>query len=309
MNKIVLSSLTFAHLSNVIMNKKLLYGIYLHILIFVLAFTGILGKLITVSSSVLVFYRLLFGFLALAGYMFFTKKFVFIQNKKDLTKILFTGAVIGAHWICFFESIKQSTVSIGLIALSTATLFAAILEPLFFKRKFRLYELLFGLLIISGILIVFNYESGYSSGLIIGIFAAFFGALFTVLNGKFVEKYPASRITIYELFGGFVIVSAYSFLTVDDFSQFYLKTNDLAWLLFLGIVCTAIAFVGSIEVMKEISPFTVTLSFNLEPVYGIILALLFFGKEEEMSPQFYLGALIILGTIFTNAWIKGKAKH
>jgi drug/metabolite transporter (DMT)-like permease len=291
------------------MNKKLLYGIYLHILIFVLAFTGILGKLITVTSSVLVFYRLLFGLVALAGFIFFTKKFVFISDKKDLAKILATGAVIGAHWICFFESIKQSTVSIGLIALSTATLFAAILEPLFFKRKFRFYELLFGILIITGILIVFNYEPGYSSGLIIGIFAAFFGALFTVLNGKFVEKYPASRITLYELFGGFILVSIYSFLNSNSLADFYLTPGDLTWLLFLGIVCTAIAFVGSIEVMKEISPFTVTLSFNLEPVYGIFLALFLFGEEEKMSPQFYLGALLILGTIFTNAWIKGKNKH
>ncbi len=291
------------------MNKKTVYGIYLHVLIFVLAFTGILGKLISVSSAILVFYRLLFAFIALSIYLFFSRKSVFTIHKKPAVIILFTGFVIGAHWVCFFESIKQSTVSIGLIALSTATLFAAILEPLFFKRKFRLYELIFGILIISGILIVFNYEPGYSKGLLIGIFAAFFAALFTVLNGIFIEQYSAMVITWYEMLGGFILLSIYALLSIENVSNFALSTTDFWYLLFLGVVCTAIAFVGSVEVMKEISPFTVTLSFNLEPVYGIFLALLIFGQSETMSSQFYLGSLLIIATIFTNAWMKMKFKH
>ncbi len=290
------------------MNKKTVYGIYLHVLIFVLAFTGILGKLISVSSAILVFYRLLFAFIALSIYLFFSRKSVFTIHKKPAVKILLTGFVIGAHWVCFFESIKQSTVSIGLIALSTATLFAAILEPLFFKRKFRLYELIFGILIISGILIVFNYEPGYSKGLLIGIFAAFFAALFTVLNGKFIEQYSATVITWYEMLGGFILLSIYALLSTGNVSDFALSTTDFWYLLFLGVVCTAIAFVGSVEVMKEISPFTVTLSFNLEPVYGIFLALLIFGQSETMSPQFYLGSLLIIATIFTNAWLKMRVR-
>jgi drug/metabolite transporter (DMT)-like permease len=291
------------------MNKKTLYGIYLHILIFVLAFTGILGKLISVSSSVLVFYRLLFALIALSIYFIIVKKSLWINHQKPVGKILLTGFVIGAHWVCFFESIKQSTVSIGLIALSTATLFTAVLEPLFFKRKFRLYELIFGILIISGILVVFNYEPGYSKGLIIGVFAAFFAALFTVLNGKFIEEYNATVITWYEMLGGLVLLSIYTLFSIQNVSDLTLSTTDFWCLLFLGVVCTAIAFVGSVEVMKEISPFTVTLSFNLEPVYGIFLALLIFGQAEAMSFQFYIGASLIIVTIFTNAWVKTKYKH
>lgn len=231
------------------------------------------------------------------------------MNKSGITKTLFTGLIIAAHWIFFFEAIKQSNVSVTLAALATSSLFTSLLEPLFFKRKIYPYELFLGLLVLLGLYFIFQFETELSWGLILGIIAAFLASLFTVFNGLLIKKYDSGRISLYELFGGFLGITVY-FLIKDPslFPDFQLSFSDAFYLLLLGTVCTAFAFVASVKVMEELTPFTVSLSINLEPVYGIILAVLIFGESEKMSLGFYSGTALILLALFINVIVKRRLR-
>lgn len=278
----------------------------LHLIVFIYGFTGILGALISIPSDKLVWFRML---IALAGILAFVlaKKILQPLNAKTIIKFLLTGIAIALHWIFFFEAIKVSTVSVTLATLSSATLFTAILEPLFFKRKIIAYEIIFGIIIILGLYLIFNFERQYQLGIMYTLFSAFMASLFTVINGKFAGKYNPGTVAFYEMAGGFIGITLF-FLAQSklDINIFYISKSDLGYLLILGIICTAFAFVVSIFIMKELSPFTVTMTINLEPVYGIFLAFLIFGASEKMTLQFYLGTLIILASIFTNGWLKRK---
>ena len=189
--------------------------------------------------------------------------------------------------------------------LSTGAFFASILEPLIYGRKVILYEVLFGLVVVAGLYVIFDVEASYTLGIVLALISAFLSALFSVINGKFVLKHKASAISFYELmFGvlGITIYLAFSGSFTADF--FKVSASDWMYLLILASVCTAYAFIASVHVMKWISPYTVMLSINMEPVYGIILALIILGDSENMSPQFYYGALIILVTVVANGIIK-----
>jgi len=241
-------------------------------------------------------------------YLLFTKATLKLK-KNGTVKTMLTGVVIATHWIFFFEAIKQSTASVALAALSSASLFTSLLEPIFFKRKVQLYEILLGLVVIAGLYFIYEVNPNNGIGILLGVIAAFLASCFTVINGKLIQTYDSQKISLYELMGGFLAISIY--LLVSGFSnwqEFYLSTSDFLWLLLLGIVCTAFAFVMSVEVMKELTPFTVSLTINLEPVYGIIMAFLIFGEEEKMSTGFYIGTLLILTTIFVNVYLKRKRK-
>tara|TARA_R110002072_G_scaffold60506_10_gene153529 strand:+ start:492 stop:1412 length:921 start_codon:yes stop_codon:yes gene_type:complete len=282
--------------------------ILLHVVVLIFGFTGILGKLISVPSDSLVWYRMLIASFAVAVYLLLRKK-SFIMNKKGVFKTLFTGFIIAAHWIFFFEAIKQSNVSITLAALATSSLFTSLLEPLFFKRKIHLYELFLGLLVLLGLYFIFQFETDVSWGLILGIIAAFLASLFTVLNGLLIKQYDSGRISLYELFGGFIGITIYFFIKDPSLlPDFQLSSSDAFYLLILGIICTAFAFVASVKVMEELTPFTVSLSINLEPVYGIVLAVLIFGESEKMSLGFYSGTGIILLALFLNVIIKKRLR-
>ena len=278
----------------------------LHLIVFIYGFTGILGALISIPSDKLVWFRML---IALGGILAFVlgKKILQPLNAKIIIKFLLTGLAIALHWIFFFEAIKVSTVSVTLATLSSATLFTAILEPLFFKRKIIVYETIFGIIIILGLYLIFNFERKYQLGIIYTLFSAFMASLFTVINGKFASKYNPGTVALYEMAGGFIGITLF-FVAQSKLNIhiLYISKSDLMYLLILGIICTAFAFVVSIFIMKELSPFTVTMTINLEPVYGIFLAFLIFGASEKMTLQFYLGTLIILTSIFTNGWLKRK---
>ena len=249
---------------------------------------------------------MLIGFLGIGILLFLTKTRPAI-SVKSLLAISFTGLIIAAHWIMFFEAIKVSNVSVTLACLASTSLFVAFIEPLFFRRKFLLHEMIFGLIVIGGLYMIFRFEGRYITGILYSLIAAFLAAIFTVFNGIFIEKHDAKSISFYEMLGGFTGISIYLIASSQiSPDMLAITTSDLIYLLILGLVCTAYAFVVSVEVMKELSPFTVCISFNLEPVYAIILALLFFGEKERMTVGFYFGALIILFTIFANAYIKNK---
>ncbi|MBX2958663.1 MAG: EamA family transporter [Flavobacteriales bacterium] len=286
------------------MLSKYKYHIWLHIIVLIFGFTGILGKLIETDSYLLVWYRVGIALIAILGYFFITKHSLKI-TRKLLFKILLVGVVIAVHWITFFEAIKQSNVSIALVCFSSSTLFTSLIEPFYFKRKIKPYELIFGLLIIVGLYFIFSFEFSYLNGMLLSFFSAALASWFTVLNGMLVKETNAKTISFYELLGAFSIVSIYLIGANGlNFSAYKISWTDFKWLLILGTVCTAFAFIVSVEVMKKISPYTVTISVNLEPIYSIILALLIWPETETMSSGFYMGTIIVLVTIFLNAYFK-----
>lgn len=287
------------------LNKNLLL---LHITVFIWGFTAILGELITVSAYELVWYRMLIAAVSLGFYEKYLFKDRHIIDRKKTLKLIGIGGIVALHWFFFYHSIKTSTISVALICLSSTALFTSFLSPIFNKsRKFSLIDLLTGLVIIVGIVLIFHFESGYTEGIIYGLICSFMAAMFTILNEIEVKGLAASTIGYYEMLGGFVFMSIYLFATsfTTDYN-FALSLSDSIYLIILGTVCTAMAYVFGVAVMKEISAYTVVLTTNLEPVYGIILAFLIFGKSELMTVGFYQGAIIILAAVFIYPFVKKR---
>ena len=278
----------------------------LHLIVFIWGFTGILGGLITISSKNMVWYRMMIALVVIFIYI----KTVGIKIKLSLpTKMSFlaTGIIIALHWIFFFEAIKVSTISVTLACLSSATLFTAILQPILQKQKILFYEIFLGVLVVLGLLIIFKFETQYTRGILYTLFSSFMASLFTVINGQFAKKHNPSQVAFYEMTGGFGAITIYLLLSANfGFSALSIGLEDSLYLIILGTFCTAFALIASISVMKELSPFTVTMTTNLEPVYGIIMAYLFFDQKEKMSAEFYVGTIVILGSIFFNGFLKDK---
>jgi len=276
------------------LNKNL---IILHFTVFIWGFTGILGQLITISAVQLVWYRVLIAFVSLFLYFKFSKT-DFKVERKIMLKMVFTGALVGGHWILFFASIKLSTVPVSLVCLSSITLFTAIFEPLINKTRISKLEIMAGLLIITGIVLIFKFETKYTKGIIAGLASAVCAALFSIINSRFVKKSEAPIIAFYELTGAFFWISVYLFATNGYNQKLLLKPADIGYLVLLGTVCTSLAYVAGVSVMRELSAFRVALITNLEPVYGIIMAFIFFGDMNKMSIGFWAGSVLILSTIF-----------
>lgn len=276
------------------LNKNL---IILHFTVFIWGFTGILGQLITISAVQLVWYRVLIAFVSLFLYFKFSKT-DFKVERKIMLKMVFTGALVGGHWILFFASIKLSTVPVSLVCLSSITLFTAIFEPLINKTRISKLEIMAGLLIITGIVLIFKFETKYTKGIIAGLASAVCAALFSIINSRFVKKSEAPIIAFYELTGAFFWISVYLFATNGYNQKLLLKPADIGYLVLLGTVCTSLAYVAGVSVMRELSAFRVALITNLEPVYGIIMAFIFFGDMNKMSIGFWGGSVLILSTIF-----------
>lgn len=282
--------------------------LHLHFLVFIWGFTAILGALISIDAIPLVWYRMLFAVILVFIYFIIKKKSLNV-GPKALLKFFIGGVIIAVHWIFFFSAIKVANVSVALIALSTGALFTSFLEPLFFRRRINFLELLFGLIVIAGLYIILNFEGGYTLGIIYALIASFLSVLFTVLNGLYVRKYTAEVISFYQLLFGVGFITIYVLFTTGfTFEQFALKSSDFLYLFILSSICTAYAFIVSVKIMKHLTPYTVILTLNLEPVYGIILAVLIFGEKEKMSTQFYVGATIILLIVVVNGILKNKKK-
>jgi drug/metabolite transporter (DMT)-like permease len=290
-------------------NDKLLNYFHLHFIVFIWGFTAVLGDLITIEAVPLVWHRMLLGALFVLIYIIIYNKGKLKISLESLIKFAFVGLIIALHWLAFFSAVKVSNVSITLAMMSTGAFFASFLEPIFFKRKIINYEVIFGLIVIIGLYIIFKVESEYLSGILLALLASFLGALFSIFNGMMVKSHNASVISFYELLFGVVFITIYILFTDGfDVSFFKLSGSDWTYLIILASICTAYAFIASVHVMKWISPYTVMLTTNMEPVYGVLLALLILGEKEYMSPAFYLGAIIILITVVLNGIIKTRKK-
>ena len=276
-------------------NKNLLI---LHFTVIIWGFTGILGNLISISAVQMVWYRVMIASITLIVYFLATKTSLKV-SQKEFFQFFFTGSIVAIHWILFFHAIKVSTVSVTLVCLSSFTLFTAILEPLIKKQSILIPDVLIGLIIILGIYLIFKFESQYTEGIILGLSSALASSLFATINSTFVQKSDPKVIGFYELSGAFFWITVYRIFTQDlQNERFDLSGMDWFYLIILGTVCTALAYVAGVSVMRTLSAFRVALITNLEPVYGIVLAFLFFGTKETMSTGFYLGSALILGSIF-----------
>jgi len=211
------------------------------------------------------------------------------------------------HWVMFFKAIKVSNVSIALVTMSAGALFTAFLEPIWYGRKIIWYEVVFGLMVVFGLYLIFNVSTSYSLGMGLALISALLGAIFTLINGQLIKTNKPSTISFYELMSGALFISIYLAINRSFNKDFFmLPLSDWFFIFILASVCTAYAFIAAIRVMRFISPYTVMLTTNLEPVYGIFLALLIFGQSEKMSPLFYVGALIIITTIIANGILKNR---
>lgn len=276
------------------LNKNLLI---LHFTVFVWGFTGILGQLISISAINLVWYRVFIASFSLFLYFKFNKTTLKL-SPQTILKLALTGALVGGHWLLFFASIKFSNVPVTLVCLSSVTLFTAIFEPLINKKAISKLEIVAGLFIIIGIILIFKFETKYTKGIITGLISAVLASLFSIINGRHVQKIEAPVISFYELSGAFIWITIYLFITVGTADFIIPKASDIGYLVILGTVCTSLAYVAGVSVMRELSAFRVALITNLEPVYGIIMAFLFFNNTSDMSIGFWAGAVIILSTIF-----------
>ncbi len=269
-------------------------------------FTGILGKLIHLDAFVIVWHRVLIAFVALGIALSFMGRSLKVPNPRDLISIAGVGVIVALHWMTFYKSIQLSTASLGILCLSTTTLHVTWLEPLIMKRKFSWIEFLMGLVVIYGIYFVSSdFDPNDYEALAYGLVSALCAALFSVFNARLAQDIPSAKITFYELIVGFIFLSCVLLLEGRfDSSLFVMTTSDLLWLLFLGILCTSFAFLATIEVVKRLGAFTVSLSINLEPVYTILLAIVILNENEVLGSQFYIGSIIIVCVVVANAIFK-----
>lgn len=290
-------------------NEKIKNYLHLHFLVFIAGFTAILGELISIKAIPLVWFRMSIALIFITAYTIITKTKIKVTSK-TVIKFFGAGVVIALHWITFFGAIDASNISITLAMFSTGAFFASIIEPIIYKREVIWYEIIFGILVIIGVFIITQSEIKYLTGIILGISSAFLSSLFAVLNGKFLQSHSATVITFYEFISGVLFVTIFIavFGQGFDIEFFNLPSSDYGYLFILASICTAYAFIASVYVMKYISPYSVVLVYNLEPIYGILLALFLFPEKENMGSNFYYGAIIILFSVFLNGILKNKGQ-
>jgi len=286
--------------------------IQLHIAVLLAGLTGVLGKIITLNEGLLVWYRLLLTAVAL-WMIYLVRRPSSSIAARDIVRIFGIGAIAAMHWVAFYGSIKYSNVSVGLLCFSAVGFFTALIEPLVLRRRVDYVELLLGLMVIAGIFLIFQVNPSYKTGIVIGLVSSLLGSLFPVLNKRILQRVPAGTVTLYELTGGFLFLSVLLpfYLKLAPASKLLPDWKDWIGLLVLSLACTVLAFNLSMNALKKLSAFTVNLSYNLEPVYGIILAFILFREDKYMHGGFYTGfALIILsiGLQMLRMWRRGAQR-
>lgn len=272
--------------------------IQLHIAVFLAGFTGPLGRLISLNEGLLVWYRLLIT----AGSMWilfsFTKKLQRISIK-DIFKLSLVGLLAALHWVTFYGSIKQANVSVALVCFSSVGFFTALLEPFLLKKKINWIEVLLGLLVIAGIYIIFHFDPKYKTGIILGVLCAVLLAFSMIFLREFIQRMNPETALTYQLSGAFVYLTLLMPLYLHYFPTNYLFPDfkDCIWLLILGWLCSVLAFQLTGHSLKRLTAFTVNLSFNLEPVYGIILAFVLFAEGKELGWSFFIGFACIAASL------------
>jgi|SRR5450432_1340116 drug/metabolite transporter (DMT)-like permease len=270
----------------------------LHIAVFLAGFTGVLGRLITLNEAVLVWYRIMIACVVLWVLLLFKKR------KPAASRRLFIqastiGFILALHWVTFYAGIKISNISTALVCLSAMGFFTAILEPLMLRRPFDITEVFLGLLAIAGISIVFHFDPHYKLGIIISLFSAFLASVFPIMNRQILQKMDAETATRYQLSGGLLFITLLMpvYLYYFPVSRLIPSLSDWVWLLVLGILCTVVAYELFMKALQKIPAFTVNLSYNLEPIYGIAMAFLIYREDKEVSPGFYYGFCLIIAAV------------
>lgn len=273
--------------------------IKLHISILLAGFTGLFGKLVTLNEGALVWYRMLFASIFLLLMLWGHKKRQSLPFR-ELSKIGLTGLLLAGHWVFFYGSIKASNVSIGVICFSLVGFFTAVLEPLIMRRKLEVRELLFSLLTVGGILFIFQFDTRYRTGILLGVISSALSALFTIANKRIGPRYDSSTMLTCEMIGGFLGLTCLFPLYLHFYPAESLipGMHNLGYLLLLSSIFTIGVYLLQIQTLKQISAFTVNLSYNLEPVYSILLAMLFFHEAKEFTPAFYVGLGMILLSVY-----------
>ncbi|MDD4822225.1 MAG: EamA family transporter [Bacteroidales bacterium] len=268
--------------------------IKLHISILLAGFTGLFGKLISLNEGLLVWYRMLFAAAVFYCILLIGNKLEKIPWREKL-KICGVGVLLALHWVSFFGSIKLANISIGVVCFSTTSFFTALWEPLIIRRRFAVRELFFSLIAVAGIALIFQFDTRYRTGISIGILSAALAALFTITNKKVGAQHNTRTVLLYELAGGFLGLTCLfpfylHYFPVDTILP---SLPDFLYLLILAVICTIGLQILQIQALKSISAFTVNLSYNLEPIYSIILAIMFFGEAKELNYAFYIGLSMI----------------
>jgi drug/metabolite transporter (DMT)-like permease len=285
--------------------------IQLHVAVFLAGFTAILGKLITLNEGLLVWFRLLITVVILGTILMYKKQLIRIPFK-DLLKITGTGTIVALHWVTFYGSVKYANVSVALVCFSASGFFTAFFEPLLTKTKISFVELGLGLLAIAGIYIIFDFHPQYTTGIIFGMVSAIGSAIFPIFNKKLLLSYSPRILTFYELGGGLLALTVLVPVYLLLFPATYYMPTATDWLLLvvLAWLCTVISFELQLSALQKVSAFTASLTYNLEPVYGIILAFIFFRENENLKPAFYLGvALILLAVVLQMLRIRRHYKR
>jgi drug/metabolite transporter (DMT)-like permease len=275
----------------------------LHIAVFLAGFTGILGRLITLNEGLLVWYRMMFSTMALlllASFFGGIPK----AGKGKWLPLLGVGAIVALHWVFFYGSIKYANVSISLVCFSAVGFFTSLLDPIMSHRRFNYIEVALGILVMLGIYLIFHFEGQFKVGIILGVISSLLAASFTILNKKLIGQHGTNTVTLYEMGGGTLALTLLLPFYIYQFppDHFIPTWNDFFWLMILSLLCTVLAFRLSLDALKKISPFTVNLSYNLEPVYGILLAFAVYQENKFLGKGFYIGFGIILLTVILQSW-------
>lgn len=276
----------------------------LHIAVFLAGFTGILGRLITLNEGMIVWYRLLFTAVTmwiLFGLMKKLQKIPFI----DILKITGVGFIAAMHWVTFYGSIKYSNVSVALVCFSAISFFTALFEPLILKKKINWLELLLGLVTLSGIYIIFHFDTQFKTGIVIGLISAVLASLFPIYNREFLKRINVETMLTWQQTGGFLVLSLLLPFYLQQFpiENFIPDRENIGWLLVLAWFCSVIAFQLSANALKKLSAFTVNLTYNLEPVYGILLAFAVYNENQYLSKWFFVGFAIIAVALLIHVYL------
>ncbi len=276
----------------------------LHIAVFLAGFTGILGRLISLNEGMIVFYRLLFTSITMWVLFGILKKIHQIPFI-DIVKVGAVGFIAAMHWVTFYGSIKYSNVSVALVCFSSISFFTALFEPLILSKKTNWLEMFLGLMTLLGIYIIFHFDSQYKTGIIIGLISAVLAALFPIYNRQFLFRMNVETLLTWQQTGGFITLSMLLPFYLQQFpvNNFLPGVQDFLWLLVLAWFCSVIAFQFSSYALKRLSAFTVNLTYNLEPVYGILLAFIVYKENKLLSKWFYAGFAIIATALIIHLYL------
>ncbi len=282
------------------MKKALLQ---LHIAVFLAGFTAILGKLIGLNEGLLVAYRLLLTVLTLGLLLFFRKQLEWLPPREAL-RIIGVGIIITLHWVTFYGAVKYGNVSIAVVCISASGFFTAFFDPLINRRRIVPVEVLLGAIAVLGIYIIFDFHPQYKTGILFGMLSAVGSSLFPIFNKRLLQDYRPETLTLYELGGGllFLILLLPAYLHYFPAGYFVPTPSDWGWLLILAWACTVLCFDLQLSALRKISPFTSNLAYNLEPVYGILLAFVIFRENRSLNSQFYLGVGLIILAVALQMW-------